>query len=301
MINRQVERIQTPLSLLWLAWSKATAVTWPCPRLWKEGGTVYILAIALIRGKEHPALGELSKSIWLHRFYHERFVNIRTKREDRMIKWSIFCSFLFFMWPVHLCLVRTYSDTVTCFCADHTLTSLPKSPMETKSPRKTVAEGSVRCDVNQILWQQRFAEICREGWQHVGLLSCINSLMQDKSPCYRGQKGSASTSGLFWSLLKPVSGVIQITKYPPNKTFKNSFHCVDHLASICLLCSYQITQDTRLEEAAKNMAARCIKTRWFLWGLRYSKMLFRCLLQRNLLDQFFFLLTSRHLDISWHS
>ena len=30
--------------------------------------------------------------------------------------------------------------------------------METKSPRKTVAEGSVRCDVNQILWQQRFAE-----------------------------------------------------------------------------------------------------------------------------------------------
>jgi len=131
--------------------------------------------------------------------------------------------------------------------------------METKSPRKTVAEGSVRCDVNQILWQQRFAEICREGWQHVGLLSCINSLMQDKSPCYRGQKGSASTS--FWSLLKPVSGVIQITKYPPNKTFKNSFHCVDHLASICLLCSYQITQDTRLEEAAKNMAARCIKTR----------------------------------------
>ena len=74
MINRQVERIQTPLSLLWLAWSKATAVTWPCPRLWKEGGTVYILAIALIRGKEHPALGELSKSIWLHRFYHERFL-----------------------------------------------------------------------------------------------------------------------------------------------------------------------------------------------------------------------------------
>jgi hypothetical protein len=47
---------------------------------------------------------------------------------------------------------------VTCFCADHTLTSLPKSPMETKSPRKTVTEGSVRCDVNQILWQQRFAE-----------------------------------------------------------------------------------------------------------------------------------------------
>jgi hypothetical protein len=49
----------------------------------------------LIRGKEHPALGELSKSMWLHRFYHERFFNIRTKREDRIIKWSIFCSFLF--------------------------------------------------------------------------------------------------------------------------------------------------------------------------------------------------------------
>lgn len=91
--------------------------------------------------------------------------------------------------------------------------------METKSPRKTVAEGSVRCDVNQILWQQR-AEICRAGWQHVGLLSCINSLMQDKYPCYRRQKGSASTSGLFWSLLKPVSGVIQITKYPPKKNIQ---------------------------------------------------------------------------------
>ena len=131
-------------------------------------------------------------------------------------------SVVFFMWPVHLCLVRTYSDTVTCFCADHTLTALPKSPMETKSPRKTVAEGSVRCDVNQILWQQR-AEICRAGWQHVGLLSCINSLMQDKYPCYRRQKGSASTSGLFWSLLKPVSGVIQITKYPPKKYSKTAF------------------------------------------------------------------------------